>query len=794
MDLLSIQKLAIDNGFKVVGISDPNYVFWIDEYLGLHSSVKFFTAVEKTFNIGNESVKVYIYFRDAQSLFKFGRKSVNSLKDLKYLNCVVFYAGTNKEHFSYIYDIFLGNTGFAFTNSNLHLLDFVLSKVDFLLPFHYSTIPPELEDYSDLLKKFIPKPSPFLTISKFIKEIESLPQVAIDKLNYTVESIVNLREFDFTLPKKNDFSELLWKKLVSKADEKVKSEFLKIKEVRLDDFFYKLANSLEEFVQCEHFNSDILSSSFIMEKLGIVKINKRKVISFEYFLDEKPLYIDVRTNSVPKLKEILLSNFGEDLFYRVYPVHISEGIIDKKLSNLNLELREFLKKYLKKVVVDFRVSKKLFFSKSILRQNIGCKDGINKEFCGKSYDCVIDIKKSHYIYSRGVKTDNIFSLVKDDLFISPDVFSHFWGDVKDGVKCESFHDLLRMFYLGYVLSKKPYLKFLVDEMIKEGIPIFVEDFLPQNPSKELVEDFIEFLSLRDKKNRYIVGIDLFRLLVDNGVDVPKARQITESLGKYKNVIGIKSLIVPRFYDFLASVSFFSMNKSLFISSALTEILKHNSKVVNEVVRKLISCGFAVNLPDINKSKMLSVDVRGNNIFLPLFVCRVSSHFLRDLIKERKNGKFRNFFEFYARIGKNYPRDASKLVKCGAFDTTDDRESILRLTKSFSELNKKFILVSEEIRNMGFSVSLFYLGFDSVRRELNVGSIRDIREGKVSKSLGFILYVDNYSNLFVGDDTGTMFVRNSVYLNLKVGDWGLFTFDVREGVLGKNFYLKFFERI
>ncbi|MGC8964681.1 MAG: hypothetical protein ACP5KI_04895 [Brevinematia bacterium] len=798
LDLPSIQKLAIENGFKVIGISDPDYVFWIDEILNITSSIKFFTAIEKTFNIAGGNIKVYLYFRDAQSLFKFSRGNISSLKELKYLDCVVFYSGSSKEHFLYIYDIFLGNTGFAFTPSNKHLLDFALSKVDYILPFHYSTIPPELEKYSEILKKFIPKPSPFLTISKFIKEMESLPQAVIEKLNYTVESIVDVREFDFSHSKKQNFSELFWNKIISSlganTNEKVRSEFLKIKEVNLEEFFYKLVNSLEEFSKYGYVNSDLLSNSFILEKLSIFKFNKRKIISLKYFLNELPLYVDIRTNSVSKLKEVIQLNFSDEVFYKVSPVHISDIAIERKIGNLNSEVKDYLKKYLKKLVVSFRTSNKLFFSNHLLRQKVGSKRGINKEFSGKRYDVILDISPSYYLYSKNTVCENFFSVVKDDLFLVPEVFSLFWDEIKNKVSILGFSDALRMFYIGLVLSQKPYLKNYVEEMIENKVPFFVEDFLPKNFSERFIEDLINFLHLKDKRDRYIISVDLFRLLIEEGINKGVAEGITRNLSRYRNIIGIKSLVIPRFYDFLASACFFSKNKVAFISNVLLKILKNNKKVANEVFRKLIKNGFDVSFPDVNKSNLMSILLEERKIYLPLFVCNINFEVLKEILEERKKGKFRNFFEFYARIGKKYPRESNRLVKCGAFDGIDSRESILKLESSFSNFNKKLILVSEEIRSMGFSITLLKTDFDSFRKDLGVLSITEVKEGKGSVFLGFVLHSDSYGNLFVADDTSTIFVKNNVFLNIKVGNYGLFTVNVEKGILGDSFYLKFFERL
>ncbi|MFN4245717.1 MAG: hypothetical protein ACK4F9_06170, partial [Brevinematia bacterium] len=332
LDLNSIQKIAIENGIKAVGISDSNYSFWIEEVLSLpKTSVILFPAIKTYVSFGDQRIKVYIWPRSLSSFEYISRKVNLSFKDLKYFDNVTFYSGNDKRVFLQMYDVLLGKLGVAITSHNKNFVSEVLDKVDYVIPFHYSTIPKELEEYHSILKKFIKSPSPFPSASLLIKEIESLPDNVMSKISYTMSKLSDVRDY-FTADEvvENKFSSLLWNKIVfsTKPDDKVKKEFTKIKELGLSEFFYKLINSFEEFINHGNISSDILSTSFIFQKLKLIKINKFKKVSLYHLLLSKPFYIDVRVSSKEKFREILSSNFGDSIFHRVYPIHLGKNIIN----------------------------------------------------------------------------------------------------------------------------------------------------------------------------------------------------------------------------------------------------------------------------------------------------------------------------------------------------------------------------------------------------------------------------------------------------------------------------------
>ncbi|MCX8028566.1 MAG: hypothetical protein N2712_01030 [Brevinematales bacterium] len=785
-----IEKLAIQNGFKAIGIADPNFL-WMEKILHLpKSSVIFFPAIRNYISGQNEKIKVYILPRDFSSLEIIGRKEQISIRDLRSLNIVAFYTGSNLEHFKYLYESLLGKVGLGITNHNIKFVETASSKVDYIIPFKYSTAPSYLEKYENIVRKFIRNFSSFPNALSMLREVELLPNQIVSKILYTVEVLKDIRDYEYPKYQENDeyFASLLWKKIVSKAtpDEKIKKEFNKITSLGLSEFFYRLLNSFEEFSGNGVITSNLLSMSFIFEKLGLIKINKSKVISLSHILFEKPLHVDVVVSSKEKFLEILNRNFEDKLFHRVYPVHYRYSFISDEIRGLPKEDRDVLESLLKNSVYGFRVSNRLFYSSSYLRKRIRFKDNVPVEFCGKYYDVVLDVKKLEYFPSSR-NLGNISSVIKNDkLFVTPDTISVFWNKLRNEYEVSGINSLLKLFYLGKVLALKPYYKPMVDELISQKLPIFV-DSLFRDVKDEDIEVLLNILWSRDKKYTGVGEVELFKLLVDNNIDKQTSEKIIRFVAKYKNIVGIKSYEVPNFYNFLSYIRLKQEDEVKFIITLIKGVLKsrRNSFVLFQFLKNL---GISVEI-DINLSSISKIKYDNGRYILPLSVSGVEMGVLERIVKERQNGNFKNFSEFYARVGKDFPRESNKLIKIGCFDSIDTRENLLRIGGSLSYYDRKSILIRDEFKILGFSLYLLRSNFRGYRERIKVGSVKDAFVQDEARIFGFIPYVDKYGNFFIQDEENTIFVRNRTYTNLKIGDYKVFEVSSRDGFLGKNFFLK-----
>ncbi|MCS7299731.1 MAG: hypothetical protein RMJ37_07240 [Spirochaetia bacterium] len=794
LDIQSIERLALESGFKTVGISDTTYPLWIDEVMKLQKSpITLFPAIRTFVNIQNQKIKLYVSPTSYTSLERLGRKETINIKELKSLDVIVFYGGNSKEHFLLLYDFLLGKLGLGLTKHNRGLLETVLSKVDYILPLHYSTIPQDLSKFKSVLKNFIPNPSPFPNGLTFIREIGELPQNVIDKITYTVEKMKDIRDYEIPTNKTNeDFSNLLWKKIVSQVvpDEKLRKEFIRISELGLSEFFYKLILSLEEFTKHGVIKSDFLSTSYILEKLKILKINKTKIVSLYHLLKEKPIHIDIKVSSKEKFYEIVKSNFGEILFHRVYPIHLRKRTIEENTKILPTNVRSLISNYLRNIVSEYRISKKLFYSNA-LRKRLREREGIPVEICGKSYEVVVDTDNLHYVSNRW-SISQVMNVVKNDtLFITPHTISPFWDSVRKTMTPNSLSETLVLFHIAKSLSQKPYYKSSIERIVQEKKPIFIEDII-KDFGEDTIDTILNVVWSRDRKDIGVNEVELLKTLIDKGIDKEVAERTTRFIVKYKNVIGIRSLEISRFYDFLLYAGLKSENTDKFIYFILKETLR-SKKGMFILLQFLKSNNITVKL-DINNSLVSKVDGANNRYFLPLGIVRVNRVFLDKIVEEREKEVFKTFSEFYARVGKKFPKDTNKLARAGALDNLGDRRRIIKVSDNIDNEVANAILVREEFRTLGFCQLLLDASFNNLRYRIGCGDTSKVLENKTNNVFGFIASVDSYGNIFIQDEKNVIFAKNNIYTNFKIGDFGVFELSSEDGLFGKNFFVKSFRTL
>jgi DNA polymerase III subunit alpha len=193
------------------------------------------------------------------------------------------------------------------------------------------------------------------------------------------------------------------------------------------------------------------------------------------------------------------------------------------------------------------------------------------------------------------------------------------------------------------------------------------------------------------------GADLLRRAM--GKKDPAA--MAKEKGKFlegANGLGINLKKAEAIFDLMAKFAEYGFNKSHsaayaliayqtaylkahypveFMAALLTEDMGNTDKVVKNIA-DCREMGIEVLPPDINAS-VLSFRVLGNSIRFGLgAVKNVGEGAIEAIIDARKEGEFRDIFDFCERVDlrKVNKRVVESLVKCGAFDSTGARRSQL----------------------------------------------------------------------------------------------------------------------
>jgi|GEM_PF-3468596 len=799
--LLSVEDVetqAVQNGIKYVGITDKIQNFWIEDIMSRSTgTVKFFAVPERLVNVENEYVKVYVYPKTLEELRKLSQMEFHlKTSELRNLDSIVFYAGNDKRHIKLLQELFFSKLGVAITHANKNLAESLVSNIDFFLPFHHINAPKDCDKFKFVEKIIKSEIYPFIHATNILALIEGTSEELQSKILHTIEHINDIRELrkNTTYTLNEQYSSLLWA-LISdkiKVDDEVRKEFICIKESELSEFFYKLLITIIEFSKYGYITSDILSTSVILRRMRLIKMNtSSKIIPLRFFLKEKPLYLDILCSSQQKIfRDLLIKNFGNSMFHKVYPVHISNGLISQILTNYKLDESSALVKYLKNIVVSYRVSRGLFYSRGFLVQYYKGKEDTNLAFCGKSYEAVITLKKiKNPINIPVFESEKIFETIKsDESFIVPSVAGIFWNKLRKVYPLKGFRNCLKFFHFSHILSTKPYLRHLVYEAIKEDVPVFIEEILPINSSDKVKENLLNIVFLKDKTSTVLEEVDLFRLIIDENIPKDKAQTIIGNITKYKPILGTESIEKQMFYEFLFLAYLKQQDIKKFLASVLNDESLMGNRFKLNIILQLLSKSFEIIPPNIN-GNVKTFAISDQTIRLPLVICNVKKNFLREIMGERENGRFSDFYDFYKRIGKRYPRETNKLVKCGAFDKTNDRSILLNLRGNLTPEEILRIIISNEVRIMGVSPSLLKSDLQIIRS--GCSSIIDISNEGENKVFGFIAETDKYDNFFLQDETGIIYVKNKMY-NLRKGQSGFFNIRTSQvDDLGNDFYCTYY---
>ncbi|HBE02477.1 MAG TPA: DNA polymerase III subunit alpha, partial [Spirochaetia bacterium] len=155
------------------------------------------------------------------------------------------------------------------------------------------------------------------------------------------------------------------------------------------------------------------------------------------------------------------------------------------------------------------------------------------------------------------------------------------------------------------------------------------------------------------------------------------------------------------------------------------------KKIGEYIYEAKTLGLEVLPPDINRSALPFSTVSGKILFALAAIKGVGAAAGSVIIEERKNGLFKTFADFMARInlGKVNKQCAEHLIKAGVFSYTGfDAEQLLFLHGPLSEIAGK----ERDLRSAG-QISLFDLGGPKNSRRDLTAVVEDAVSNKISEA-------------------------------------------------------------
>ena len=193
-------------------------------------------------------------------------------------------------------------------------------------------------------------------------------------------------------------------------------------------------------------------------------------------------------------------------------------------------------------------------------------------------------------------------------------------------------------------------------------------------------------TLKNLQDKFIQGS------VKNGYSAKQANEMYTAIYKFANYGFNKSHAVS--YAVLAcQMAYLKAKYPLeFYASFLTTNASSNDAKFGEVVSEMKSLGISLSLPDINKSEAIFT-IRENKLIYPLReISGLPSPMVDSIIEERKNGEFKDFYNFVSRL---YPykiteKQIEALINAGCFDSLHHSRNSLRASiirgLQYAELN------------------------------------------------------------------------------------------------------------
>ena len=198
--------------------------------------------------------------------------------------------------------------------------------------------------------------------------------------------------------------------------------------------------------------------------------------------------------------------------------------------------------------------------------------------------------------------------------------------------------------------------------------------------------------------------------------------------------GISAEVANSIFDEMSSFASYAFNKSHaaayayvayqtaylkchypceFMAALLSSVLDSSSKV-SEYTNECNRIGIKVLPPHVNESEEGFAVSSGNIRFGLLAIKNLGRNFIRNIIAERRTGKFTSFYNFCSRMhGTDFNKRAvESLVKCGALDGlgANRRQMLMGMSEIIDDLDNK------KRRNVEGQIGLFDISSDNSSAE------------------------------------------------------------------------------
>ena len=215
----------------------------------------------------------------------------------------------------------------------------------------------------------------------------------------------------------------------------------------------------------------------------------------------------------------------------------------------------------------------------------------------------------------------------------------------------------------------------------------------------------------------------------------------EKFVKHSKEKGYDEQVANEIYDYIAKFADYGFNRShtvayaifsyqmayikanylnIFLSKLLNNVIGNDSELAN-YVKYSISKGITVINPDVNYSKTRFV-VSSNKLLMPInSIHSIGSVVASKILKERVNGKFKDFFDFKKRMSSEVnSRMLENLINAGFFDSfnTTHKEMLMNIEDDFGgyipeeeAVSNVVELTFEELQEKEYNALGFNLKYD-----------------------------------------------------------------------------------
>ena len=281
---------------------------------------------------------------------------------------------------------------------------------------------------------------------------------------------------------------------------------------------------------------------------------------------------------------------------------------------------------------------------------------------------------------------------------------------------------------------------------------------------------------KKKKEEMMASRETFiKGAINNGHDEKTASKVFNSIEKFANYGFNKSHSVA--YSIIAcQMAYLKAYYPLEFYAAILETSSStNDSKFNEYVSEMKKRNISIISPNINKSMKEFVVLDDGLLFPITAIHGVNELLANNIIEERKNGEFKDFFDFVSRLYKNKITENQiiTLIDAGCFDSFNDSRASFRasvksalqyaelvnkdngqLDIGFADFIKPYLIedhddplenLDKEYEALGIMLSNNPLHYKAdILRSKKVVSITDAKESKTAKIAGLVRAVKTIS--------------------------------------------------